>query len=56
MGREITTLIKSDLSIGEHTIDFNAKKLNSGVYFYKIEIKGIDGSNYSSIKKMLLLK
>jgi len=30
--------------------------MNSGVYFYRIEATGIDGTNFTSVKKMLLTK
>ena len=56
LGQEVSTLLSKNISAGKHKIDFNASSLNSGVYLYKLEAAGIDGSNYSSIKKMILTK
>lgn len=56
LGQEVITLINQNLSAGSHEYNFNAAGLNSGVYFYKLEASGIDGQNFSSIKKMILTK
>ena len=56
LGQEVATLINSDLVSGAHNVDFNALSLNSGVYFYRIEATGIDGTNFTSVKKMILTK
>ena len=56
LGQEVTTLINADLSAGVHDINFNAANLNSGVYFYRIEANGVDGTNFTSVKKMILTK
>jgi photosystem II stability/assembly factor-like uncharacterized protein len=51
LGREVTQLINSELSAGEHTIVFDASKLASGIYVYKLDT---DRGSFS--KKCLLLK
>jgi len=56
LGQEVATLISSDLVAGSHNVDFNAASLNSGVYFYRIEATGIDGTNFTNVKKMILTK
>jgi len=56
LGQEVVTLISSDLVAGTHNVDFSAASMNSGVYFYRIEATGIDGTNFTSVKKMLLTK
>jgi hypothetical protein len=56
LGQEVTTLLSKSLNAGNHKVNFDASSLNSGVYLYKIEAQGVDGSNYSSIKKMILTK
>ncbi len=56
LGQEVATLISSDLVAGSHNVDFSAASMNSGVYFYRIEATGIDGTNFTSIKKMILMK
>ncbi|MBP9096830.1 MAG: T9SS type A sorting domain-containing protein, partial [Ignavibacteria bacterium] len=52
-GREITSLINTNLSAGYHTVALNAAdyNLSSGIYFYKL-----NSADYSVIKKMILLK
>jgi len=51
LGDEITTLINEEKPIGNYEIEFNASKLPSGVYFYKLEA-GV----FISTKKMILIK
>ncbi|MDO8550403.1 MAG: T9SS type A sorting domain-containing protein [Ignavibacteria bacterium] len=56
LGQEVITLINGNLSAGVHSQNFDASSINSGVYFYTIEAVGVDGSNFSSTKKMMLTK
>jgi hypothetical protein len=51
VGKEIETLINKEMSAGNYTIDFNASRLSSGTYFYKLT-SGV----FSQTKKMILLK
>ena len=56
LGQEVTSLINSNLVAGSHNVDFNASGFNSGVYFYRIDATGINGTNFTSVKKMILTK
>jgi hypothetical protein len=56
LGQEVMTIVNNDLTAGSHQVDFSANHLNSGVYFYKIEATGNDGSRFSDVKKMTLTK
>ncbi len=56
LGQEVATLINTNLVAGAHNVNFDASKLNSGVYLYRIEATGIDGSNFIDVKKMILTK
>jgi len=56
LGQEVANLVNTDLAAGSHNVDFNASLLNSGVYFYRIEATGIDGTNFTNVKKMILTK
>ncbi len=56
LGEEVRTLIYGNLSAGSHKIDFNAANLNNGIYIYKLEAVGIDGSTFTDVKKMTLIK
>jgi hypothetical protein len=51
MGKEIATLVNSQLNMGSYSVDFNAKNLSSGVYFYKL----ISG-DFTEVKRMTLVK
>lgn len=54
VGQEVATLLnREELNEGEHSIDFSADNLSSGVYFYRMIV---DNGRYQKIKKMLLLK
>ena len=56
IGQEVAQLVNGQLAAGQHNVNFDASSLNSGVYFYKIEANGVDGTSYSSVKKMILTK
>lgn len=51
LGREVAVLVNEYQPAGNYEIEFNAKGLSSGVYYYRIE-----SGNYSNTKKMILLK
>ncbi len=57
LGKEIKLLTNNIQAGGEHTIEFNAGSLASGVYFYSIDSKGlISGKEFFADRKMILLK
>lgn len=56
LGQQVATIFSSNVAAGLQTINFDASQLNSGVYVYQMDAKGIDGSSYTSIKKMMLTK
>jgi hypothetical protein len=51
IGQEIATILNTELAAGNHTVDFNAASLSSGVYLYRVETP-----NFTSTKKMILMK
>jgi hypothetical protein len=51
LGREIKILINEEQTAGLHSISFDASKLSSGVYYYRLE-----AGNYSQVHKMVYLK
>jgi hypothetical protein len=51
LGREVALLINEEKPAGVSQVEFNASRLASGVYIYKL-----DCNDFSSIKKMMLLK
>ena len=50
-GRKVAVVMNKFISAGEHRLSFKAEKLNSGIYFYRLEMNG-----ESLTKRMLLLK
>ncbi len=51
VGEIVATLVNGELYAGSHEFLFDASKLSSGVYFYKLE-----SGSFSQTKKMILIK
>ena len=51
LGREVANLISSKQAAGSYEVNFNASKLASGIYFYKL-----DTGDFVQMKKMQLIK
>ncbi len=51
LGQKVATLVNQVVNAGQHSINFNAANLSSGIYFYRIQ-----AGNYVDVKKMNLLK
>jgi subtilisin family serine protease len=51
LGRDVTTLVDEFKPAGSYTVQFDASRLASGIYFYSIH-----AGEYTAVKKMLLLK
>ena len=51
LGEEVAELLNENLSAGHYNIKFNASKLNSGIYFYKLET-----NKFTQMRKMILVK
>jgi hypothetical protein len=51
LGREVATLLDGELNPGEHSVVYNAKKLASGVYYYRLRT-----STFSQTKTMVMMK
>jgi len=51
LGREIKTLVSSNLKKGFYTVPFSGSEMSGGVYFYRL-----DCENYNLVKKMTLVK
>jgi hypothetical protein len=56
LGQEVASLVNTNLVAGSHQVNFDASSLNTGVYMYRIEAAGIDGTNFVDVKKMILTK
>jgi Secretion system C-terminal sorting domain len=51
LGQKVISLINGKLSAGQHTVDFNANNLPSGLYIYQLK-----AGSFTNSKKMMLLK
>jgi hypothetical protein len=52
LGQEIQTLVNKFQTTGNYTINFDAKNLSSGIYFYELNV----GNKVTEIKKMILMR
>ena len=51
LGREILTLVNGQMDPGNYTAAFDASRLSSGVYFYRL-----DAGTFSDVKRLSLMK
>ena len=51
LGQEVATVVNETMKAGKYEASFNASKLASGAYIYRIQ-----AGTFVSVKKMMLLK
>jgi len=51
IGREMETIISEELDGGEHTREWNAKGLSSGIYYYRVQ-----AGNFTETKRLTILR
>ncbi|BDQ02636.1 LamG-like jellyroll fold domain-containing protein [Ignavibacterium sp.] len=51
LGKEVATLVDEYRDSGKYEVEFDASKLSSGIYFYKL-----NAGSFSETKKMILIK
>ena len=51
LGREVEVLVKEEQDAGYYKVNFNAERLASGIYFYRIQ-----ASDFVETKKMILIR
>jgi hypothetical protein len=57
LGAEVTTLVdRRTVEQGVYNQVLNGNNLATGVYFYRLEAKGLNGASFVSVKKLLLMK
>ncbi len=57
VGQEISVLANNTMSAGYHNIKWNASSYASGMYFYCLDAKSLDGKHsFRQTKKMILVK
>lgn len=56
LGREVKSLVSTQMNTGFYAYDFNASELSSGIYFYRIQVSGEKGVQFVNTKRMVLVK
>ena len=59
LGRKVATLVDEEQSAGWKEVEWNAKDVSSGIYFYKLQVRPTSGGqtgNFVETKKMILVK
>jgi len=51
LGREVATLVDGEKSAGVHTVSWDASRLSSGVFIYRLKV-----GDFNDVKKMLFMK
>jgi hypothetical protein len=51
LGREIATLVNETKPVGNHEVEFDASKLPSGIFFYRLQ-----SGDFTQTKKMMVIK
>ncbi len=51
LGKQVETLVNENEPAGSYSVNFNAGRLASGIYFYRLK-----AGNYSEARKMILIK
>ncbi len=57
LGRRVATLVEGKQQAGYRSVLWNASRVSSGLYFYKLTAQDGGGNQvFSDVKKMLLVK
>lgn len=56
LGQKVATLLNGQMNMGSQQVTFNANRLATGVYVYRLNVQGADGAKFVSVKKMMLMK
>jgi len=57
LGELVAELVNQSLETGRYEYQFNSEALASGIYFYKLEAREVNGKDhFVDVKKMILLR
>ncbi|MCB0304690.1 MAG: T9SS type A sorting domain-containing protein, partial [Calditrichaeota bacterium] len=51
LGQKVATLVRQKQSAGKYQVNFDARDLSSGIYFYRLQ-----AGKYVKVHKMILMK
>jgi hypothetical protein len=51
LGKEVATLVSEELAAGSYRVEWDAKGIASGIYFYRLQ-----AGNFNKTKKLVLLR
>ena len=51
LGKEVATIVNGNKPVGNYSVEFDASKLVSGIYFYRLQ-----AGNFTETKKLILIK
>ncbi|HVO73303.1 MAG TPA: CotH kinase family protein [Ignavibacteriaceae bacterium] len=56
LGKQVAEIAKGEFSPGIYSIEWDGSSFASGIYLLKMNAQSTSGKNYSSVKKLVLLK
>ncbi|HYQ85606.1 MAG TPA: glycosyl hydrolase family 18 protein [Bacteroidota bacterium] len=56
LGQKVSAVLRRQMGAGSHSISFDASRLPSGVYFYKLHARASAGKEFTQVKRMVLLR
>lgn len=56
IGQKVMTLVQGSVNAGKHVVQMDGSSMASGIYLVKLNAIGEDGSQFTSSKKMTLMK
>ena len=56
LGRKVTTLVAGQAIAGRYDLVFDASSLSSGIYFYRLMATGDNGTSFTRVNRMILMK
>jgi len=51
LGQKIATVVDEEKPVGTYTVEFDANKLSSGIYYYQLK-----AGTFTETKKMMLMR
>ncbi len=56
LGQRVATVLNEKMSIGTHEVEWQAKDLPSGIYFYRLTANSPSGQKFVETRKLVLMK